>query len=125
MAPTLPTLLVLADPGEPQMRMLEPFRDRVRIVISPTLAAAADTAALADAILVWTASRELLQQVFALAPQVRWLHSRSAGLDTLLFPALVDSREVWLCWRLGEPAVAWWHEHDTGVAGRRRVSDLA
>lgn len=91
MASPLPTLLVLADPAEPQMRMLEPFRDRVRIVIGPTLADVAATAPQADALLVWTASRDLLQQVFALAPQLRWLHSRSAGLDSTLFPALVDS----------------------------------
>ena len=91
MASPLPTLLVLADPAEPQMRMLEPFRDRVRIVIGPTLADVAGTAPQADALLVWTASRDLLQQVFALAPQLRWLHSRSAGLDSTLFPALVDS----------------------------------
>jgi len=91
MASPLPTLLVLADPGEPQLRMLEHFRDRVRIVTGPTLADVAATAPQADALLVWTASRDLLQQVFALAPQLRWLHSRSAGLDSLLFPALVDS----------------------------------
>ena len=91
MASNLPTLLVLADPSEPQLRMLEPFRDRVRIVVGPTLAAVADAAPSTDAILVWTASRELLQQVFALASRVRWVHSRSAGLEALLFPALVDS----------------------------------
>jgi len=91
MTTALPTLLVLADPSEPQLRMLEPFRDRVRIVVGPTLEAVADAAPSADAILVWTASRDLLQQVFALAVRTRWVHSRSAGLDTLLFPALVDS----------------------------------
>jgi phosphoglycerate dehydrogenase-like enzyme len=91
MATTLTNLLVLADPADPQLKMLEPFRERVRIVVGPTLASVADTAPSADAILVWTASRELLQQVFALAPRARWIHSRSAGLDTLLFPALVDS----------------------------------
>ncbi len=91
MANNLPTLLVLADPSAPQLSMLEPFRDRVRIVVGPTLAAVADAAPSADAILLWTASRELLQQVFALTPRARWVHSRSAGLDTLLFPALVDS----------------------------------
>jgi len=91
MTTATPTLLVLADPSEPQLRMLEPFRDRVRIVIGPTLESVAETAPSADAILVWTASRDLLRHVFALAPRARWVHSRSAGLDTLLFPALVDS----------------------------------
>ncbi len=85
------TLLVLADPAEPQLKMLERFRDRVSIVTGATLASVAHGAASADAILVWTASRDLLQQVFDIAPRVRWVHSRAAGLDTLLFPALVDS----------------------------------
>ncbi len=32
-----------------------------------------------------------------------------------------DGREVYLCWKLGEPAVRWWHELDTGFAGRRSL----
>lgn len=40
------------------------------------------------------------------------------------FPALVAGRQVWLCWRLGEPEIAWWHELESGVAGRRRIADL-
>lgn len=41
-------------------------------------------------------------------------------LDTGLvdFPALRDGREVYLCWQLGEPHVAWWHETSTGFSGR-------
>lgn len=30
-----------------------------------------------------------------------------------------DGREVYLCWKLGEPDIRWWHELDTGFAGRR------
>jgi hypothetical protein len=40
------------------------------------------------------------------------------------FPALVAGRQVWLCWRLGEGDVAWWHELTAGVAGRRPLVDL-
>ena len=35
------------------------------------------------------------------------------------FPALRQGKKVWLCWRLGEPAVAYWHELDAGFAGRK------
>jgi hypothetical protein len=35
------------------------------------------------------------------------------------FPSLREGRVVYLCWRLGEPEVAWWHELDTGFAGRQ------
>ncbi|HEX8938702.1 MAG TPA: DUF2203 domain-containing protein [Candidatus Limnocylindrales bacterium] len=41
------------------------------------------------------------------------------------FPALVAGRQVWLCWRLGEEQVDWWHELSAGVAGRQRLEDLA
>ena len=40
------------------------------------------------------------------------------------FPALVSGRQVWLCWRLGEDAIGWWHELTTGVAGRRPLAEL-
>lgn len=35
------------------------------------------------------------------------------------FPGLVDGTPVLLCWKLGEPAIAWWHPVDSGFAGRR------
>jgi len=42
------------------------------------------------------------------------------------FPArLPDGREVYLCWRLGEPAVAHWHDRDAGFAGRRPLPTAA
>jgi hypothetical protein len=40
------------------------------------------------------------------------------------FPALVSGRQVWLCWRRGEPAVDWWHDLDTGFSGRRPLAEL-
>ena len=35
------------------------------------------------------------------------------------FPALIDGREVYLCWLLDEPAVGHWHAVESGFAGRR------
>jgi hypothetical protein len=35
------------------------------------------------------------------------------------FPSLRDGREICLCWRFGEPAVAHWHEKNAGFAGRQ------
>jgi hypothetical protein len=40
------------------------------------------------------------------------------------FPAERDGRPVYLCWRLGEPAVQFWHEVDAGFAGRRPLDPL-
>lgn len=35
------------------------------------------------------------------------------------FPSLRDGREVYLCWKLGEPQVAHWHEKNAGFDGRQ------
>ncbi|HET7028290.1 MAG TPA: DUF2203 domain-containing protein [Candidatus Limnocylindrales bacterium] len=40
------------------------------------------------------------------------------------FPALVSGRQVWLCWRLGEEDVAWWHELSTGFGSRAPLAEL-
>jgi hypothetical protein len=37
------------------------------------------------------------------------------------FPCRMDGREVYLCWRLGEPEVAFWHELDAGFGGRQKL----
>ena len=32
-----------------------------------------------------------------------------------------EGRTVFLCWKLGEARVEWWHPLDTGIAGRQRL----
>jgi hypothetical protein len=34
------------------------------------------------------------------------------------FPAMLDGREIYLCWELGEDDVGYWHELETGYGGR-------
>jgi len=41
------------------------------------------------------------------------------------FPALVSGRQVWLCWRLGEASIGWWHGLETGFDGRQPLAELA
>ena len=50
---------------------------------------------------------------------------RDIRTGLLDFPALLDGRRIWLCWRLGEGDVAWWHETTTGFEGRQPASDLS
>ena len=44
---------------------------------------------------------------------------RDIGSGLVDFPALANGRPIWLCWKLGEGDIAWWHELQAGVAGRR------
>ena len=38
------------------------------------------------------------------------------------FPALIDGRPVYLCWKLGEPEVLHWHDLDAGFRGRQSLT---
>lgn len=38
------------------------------------------------------------------------------------FPSLMNGRPVYLCWRLGEPEVAHWHELEAGFSGRQKLT---
>jgi hypothetical protein len=40
------------------------------------------------------------------------------------FRCRVGNRDVYLCWRLGEPEVRFWHELDAGFAGRQELITL-
>ena len=46
--------------------------------------------------------------------------ARSGLLD---FPARRAGRLVMLCWKVGEPGLAFWHEAEAGFAGRQRVDE--
>ena len=41
------------------------------------------------------------------------------------FPHVRDGRVVYLCWKLGEKEIRWWHEVTTGYGDRCPLDDLA
>jgi hypothetical protein len=60
---------------------------------------------------------------------VAWLDERGIVLRDIAsglldFPALVEGRQIWLCWHLGEERVGWWHDTSDGYAGRQPLDTL-
>jgi hypothetical protein len=39
------------------------------------------------------------------------------------FPAILGGREVFLCWEKDEEDIEFWHDLDTGYAGRERLAE--
>ena len=35
------------------------------------------------------------------------------------FPAMRDGEEIYLCWEEGEDEIGWWHDPESGYAGRQ------
>lgn len=73
----------------------------------------------------WSESRDrwatTLARVGELADRIsEWqLELRDIATGLVDFPGIIGGEQVWLCWRLGEPEVAFWHPHDEGFGGRR------
>jgi hypothetical protein len=66
-------------------------------------------------------AEDALAGVNTLIEETRQLGCELKDIDMELvgFSILRDGRAVYLCWRLGEDTVRWWHEREPGYAGRR------
>jgi phosphoglycerate dehydrogenase-like enzyme len=84
------TILVLADPNEPQLALLEKLPAETNIVAGNSVEAFEQAAVEATVIFEWSGSQALLRAVFGVCPNVRWVHSRSAGLERMLFRELIE-----------------------------------
>lgn len=62
------------------------------------------------------AIEELVEQIRSFGCVIKDLNN---GLIDFL--ALREGREIYLCWRFGEPRIEFFHELHTGFAGRQRV----
>lgn len=73
-----------------------------------------------------TEVREIVRRMKSAVVQIdEWgITLREIGTGLIDFPALATGRPIWLCWRLGEDAIAWWHETNVGFDGRQPLSEL-
>jgi phosphoglycerate dehydrogenase-like enzyme len=83
------TVVVLADPTEPQLAMLEALPPDTGIAVGNQAEAFVRAAPEASIIFNWSGSGALLREVLGMCPTVRWVHCRAAGLDDLLSSELV------------------------------------
>jgi hypothetical protein len=49
---------------------------------------------------------------------------KDLNLGLVDFYGKVNGRMVFLCWKLGEKKIAFWHDLESGFAGRRPISEL-
>ncbi len=84
-----PTLLVIADPSAPYVKLLEQIPPQVRTLVTNDPQELTALAPEADAILYATSSAKLLQGVVPLAGRARWIHSLWTGVEGILTPELL------------------------------------
>ncbi len=84
------TILVLANPAEPQLSLLKQLSG-ARIVVGNSAELFEEDAFDASVLFNWSGSLALFKKAFGMCPNLRWVHSRSVGLERTLFPELIES----------------------------------
>ena len=74
--------------------MLDELSKTANVRVGNTAHAFETAAEDAEVIFNWSGSLSLIREVFLISPRVRWIHSRSAGLERTLFPELIASDVV-------------------------------
>lgn len=102
------------------------YRARESVVVGDVIAELHDASDDAELRRLRLRMRGIVDQMQA---DVAWLDDRSIALrdistGLLDMPAIARGRPVWLCWRLGEPTVLFWHRQDQGFDSRRSIADL-
>lgn len=87
-------VLVLTAPGEKDIPFLSELQQAATTVVGDSVRKFTGATENADIIFNWSAPRALVKDVFLRSPRLRWIHSRSAGLEQALFPELVDSEVI-------------------------------
>jgi hypothetical protein len=73
-----------------------------------------------------TPGRHLAELTRTLEQDLRQLQEwsivlRDPNIGLIDFLHQREGKVVFLCWKLGEGKVEWWHPIDTGIAGRKRL----
>jgi hypothetical protein len=102
------------------------WEDKVREFELATVGASPDRPdAIAD--LLQVEAQRLASDIEGYIAELHELGVVCKGMDTGLvdFRGLMDGREIFFCWKLGEPSVQYWHEIDAGFVGRQKLTPLA
>ena len=71
-----------------------------------------------------TAGSQYANALFTVMDRMQTIHSLGVEIKDIErglcdFPALREGRVVYLCWVLGEDCIEWWHDLESGFAGRQ------
>jgi hypothetical protein len=71
---------------------------------------------------------EITRYVLTIQDVIRKLQSlniliKYVNTGLIDFPAERDGQPIYLCWQYDEPSVQFWHDIDSGFAGRQRIDE--
>ncbi|MDX1816407.1 MAG: D-2-hydroxyacid dehydrogenase [Marinobacter sp.] len=89
-----PVITVLTAPGEQEPPGMDAVRARAEVRFASDEQTLRETLPGTDVMMVTDFRTEALEAAWPVADKLRWIHATSAGVDALMFPALIDSDVV-------------------------------
>lgn len=105
----------------------------VRRIVQDVVATCGELRSLRDQLADSMDKNAVEREMEGQSRRLEQLHNELVGIGCVLkdpdiglvdFPGRYRSRDILLCWKLGEEKVAYWHELHAGASGRHLVSEL-
>jgi len=123
----LPTLTPWLEEARDENRKVEAFKNELAQVASRIMVLGGIFPPLGDLLRKKSVHDKAAEHLVEVINRIQDSGVLVKDLDMGLidFPSLLDGEEIYLCWKLGEEHVAFWHRPDEGFAGRKPLDEPA
>ncbi len=106
-------------------RPLRAFKNELAQVASRIMVLGGTSPPLADLLRKKTAHDEAAERLVEIVNRIQETGVLVKDLDIGLvdFPSLMEGEEIYLCWKLGEDQITFWHGIDEGFTGRKPLDE--
>lgn len=121
----LPTISPWLEEARGEKQTIEAFKNELAQVASRIMVLGGTSPPLADLLRKKTAHDEAAERLVAIVNRIQETGVLVKDLDIGLvdFPCLMEGEEIYLCWKLGEDRIAFWHGTDEGFTGRKPLDE--
>ncbi|MGD0222668.1 MAG: DUF2203 domain-containing protein [Terriglobia bacterium] len=121
----LPTLVPWLEEARDEKQKIEAFKNEMAQVASRIMVLGGYSPPLGDLLRKKSEHDEAAEHLVEIVNRIQETGVLVKDLDIGLvdFPSLVDGEEIYLCWKLGEDHITFWHGIDEGFAGRKPIDE--
>jgi hypothetical protein len=123
----LPTLAPWLEEARDEKEKVEAFKNELAQVASRIMVLGGTFPPLSDLLRKKSVHDKAAEHLVEIINRIQDSGVLVKDLDIGLidFPSLLDGEEIYLCWKLGEEHIAFWHRLDEGFAGRKPLDEPA
>jgi len=121
----LPTITPWLEEARDEKQKIEAFKAELAQVASRIMVLGGTSPPLADLLRKKTDHDEAAERLVEVIHRIQETGVLVKDIEQGLvdFPSLLEGEEIYLCWKLGENRIAFWHGIDEGFAGRKPIDE--